>query len=556
MLNPTTANEAANETTSSQRLAELANTSIELARIVAANIATPPQLLQKLSKRKDIAIKIAVASNPNASTHVLFRLGIDFPEEVLNNPIFQLLLLENPNLLVTIPLKTLASFLISPNVPIYFMDWVINNRLNDNLLLIAIATNSKSPKNILNQILSQPSPSNIPINQAIEAASLHVNIAGEMTKGWDETALFAIREGKFLNKNPQQEKLLNQLHITPKLDQIQKPQFYRNAIYKFPGYISSKVANLIKSIFIELIQALKIRKVQFALLIFILIPSPFKVFIILITFIILFSGLFGGLFGLLCGALIIGLISFVSYYSIIIFSWIRFIHVQGKLSIQKYTFYQHHKNNLKTNQNYRNEWRKVNDIEITKITLSELANSPWLYIREALIKHPYTDSQILSILANAESKYLSTSLLLKIIKHQKVTPKILAKIATYSNNEVVIAVAENIKTPISTLTTLFKKNQNIEKIYTNSIKNILAKNSEIAGKILVKFVKSTQPSIPKLYLLLHPIAPTYFLLKHSFSLDWRERYAVAKNPNTPQHIREKLREDANRIVRATARANL
>jgi hypothetical protein len=50
------------------------------------------------------------------------------------------------------------------------------------------------------------------------------------------------------------------------------------------------------------------------------------------------------------------------------------------------------------------------------------------------------------------------------------------------------------------------------------------------------------------------MAPVYFLEKHSNSTLWLERYAIAQNLNTPQHIREKLKHDVNSIVRAAASA--
>jgi hypothetical protein len=44
--------------------------------------------------------------------------------------------------------------------------------------------------------------------------------------------------------------------------------------------------------------------------------------------------------------------------------------------------------------------------------------------------------------------------------------------------------------------------------------------------------------------------------KNSHSLEWRERLAVANNPNTPQHILEQLADDAHRIVRSIAQKKL
>ncbi|BAZ14226.1 hypothetical protein NIES4071_60660 [Calothrix sp. NIES-4071] len=56
--------------------------------------------------------------------------------------------------------------------------------------------------------------------------------------------------------------------------------------------------------------------------------------------------------------------------------------------------------------------------------------------------------------------------------------------------------------------------------------------------------------------LMHPDTPVTFVEEASQSLFWLERYAIAVNPAAPRKLREKLAEDANRIVNAAARANL
>ena len=89
---PTAEKEASLETTSPERLRELAEQNVKLARIVA--------------------------SNPNTPRETLLELGTEFPEELLKNPVFDLLLLENPNLLAQMPestLKSLVKLEIMPN---------------------------------------------------------------------------------------------------------------------------------------------------------------------------------------------------------------------------------------------------------------------------------------------------------------------------------------------------------------------------------------------------------------------------------------------------------
>jgi hypothetical protein len=76
------------------------------------------------------------------------------------------------------------------------------------------------------------------------------------------------------------------------------------------------------------------------------------------------------------------------------------------------------------------------------------------------------------------------------------------------------------------------------------------------GNVLAQLVESPEPSVAKIYLLLHPIAPSEFLAQYFRSSFWWERYAVAQNPNTPFNIRQYLIQDGKRIVRAAAKAYL
>jgi hypothetical protein len=56
--------------------------------------------------------------------------------------------------------------------------------------------------------------------------------------------------------------------------------------------------------------------------------------------------------------------------------------------------------------------------------------------------------------------------------------------------------------------------------------------------------------------LLHPQTPAKALAENCRSLIWLERYAIAQNSNTPIDTLKTLALDANRIVRAAAKANL
>jgi hypothetical protein len=176
--------EAVDEKTSSDRLLELARLSIELAQRVAKNPRTPPDLLRELGNSRDYTTRKNVAANPNTPTEVLLKLGAEFPEQLLDNPIFSLLLLENPNLIEQIPRTTLLSLLKCETVPASFLERAANKR--DREVYLALATNARTSKAVLEKLVESHDA------EISEVARLHVNWAGEMTSGWDEAAREAI----------------------------------------------------------------------------------------------------------------------------------------------------------------------------------------------------------------------------------------------------------------------------------------------------------------------------------------------------------------------------
>ena len=58
---------------------------------------TPPEILAELATSEDKEIRRCIASNPNTAVEILEKLGEEFPDEITANPIFDLLLLENPD---------------------------------------------------------------------------------------------------------------------------------------------------------------------------------------------------------------------------------------------------------------------------------------------------------------------------------------------------------------------------------------------------------------------------------------------------------------------------
>lgn len=68
----------------------------EAIRLQAKDETTAPDVLTELSISEDKLTRQYVASNPNTPIETLAMLSKEFPDEIVDNPIFDLLLLEDP----------------------------------------------------------------------------------------------------------------------------------------------------------------------------------------------------------------------------------------------------------------------------------------------------------------------------------------------------------------------------------------------------------------------------------------------------------------------------
>ncbi len=190
--------EAASETTSDIDLEELTCMTPELTRVLAANICTTPDILLSLSTSKDYETRKAVASNPNTPTEILFKLGIEFPHELLENPVFSLLLLENPNLLQELPEDTQASLLKLEVIPDTFLRWALSYRRPKTMF--AVAMNPKLTRDDLCKLIHEAGSSWL-TSQVPNVAKLHVNWIGEMKAGWNSAAFAVVQKRQLVKDN-------------------------------------------------------------------------------------------------------------------------------------------------------------------------------------------------------------------------------------------------------------------------------------------------------------------------------------------------------------------
>jgi hypothetical protein len=117
---------------------------------IATSPNSNPQSLRKIATGADWELRRLVASNPNIPTDMLWQLGIDFPEAILNNPIFELLQLERIQLVTEIPYATLTSLLQCERVPRNFMEYAVSQQ--DYSLWLAVAYNPCTPNTLLENL--------------------------------------------------------------------------------------------------------------------------------------------------------------------------------------------------------------------------------------------------------------------------------------------------------------------------------------------------------------------------------------------------------------------
>lgn len=176
--------------------------------------------------------------------------------------------------------------------------------------------------------------------------------------------------------------------------------------------------------------------------------------------------------------------------------------------------------------NFIEQLQSVQDINTISDILDEIATSKWLIIRERVALHPNTSIDTLIKLAEDKATHVQ------------------------------LAVAQNPNTPDEILKKLAHRHKWNTDVRIAAVKNLISRDSKRASKFIGQYIKDSPFSLSRVFALLHPLAPTHLLIKNYRSSYWLERYAIAQNPSTPNYIREFLTQDANRIVRATAKANV
>ena len=545
--NPSLAQEASNENTPTFRLTELAAISTNLKRLVAKNISAPPELLQELSYSCDHATRQNVAANPNTPTDVLLYLGGKFPEQLLNNPVFSLLWLENPNFLEQIPINILRTILKYESVPIVLLEKAAN--ILDLDVRIALTMNPLTPKKVLEKLVT------IPNSKVQEPAQLHVNIAGELGEDGYQGDLPGINS--FNNLSVEEKKCAENLAkkgLIPKflLSQLAKHRHkdIRSLVALNPQTPSELLKQLAQDCYGEVRKAVASNP-----------NTP-------ISF-------------------LKQLVNDKSYA--VRQSAIENPHLPAKLleklaSNQNYLVRESVASNPKTptqlleilarDDNYCVRRCAIENPSISLNLLEQLALDNTSLIRHKFIQNP-NNIPFLQYLPHYQDNYrgyvalnpnIPIHLLEKLAQDRNSwvrqcvacnpnTPiYLLAQLAADKNNYVRGCVGYNPNTPDQLLEQLFKDQDHwvVESVANNSKQKI---KFLLQNKLKPESQNST-PCLIRFLLFLHPRTPAKSLAENCRSSAWLERYAIARNSGTPLNILQILASDANCIVRATAKANL
>lgn len=176
-------------------------------------------------------------------------------------------------------------------------------------------------------------------------------------------------------------------------------------------------------------------------------------------------------------------------------------------------------------------------------------------VRRKVAVNPNTPTTSLEILSQ-DSIY---DVRIAVAGNQNTNVIVLEKLAQDKKVEVRRAVAQNPKTPAPLQESLkdllglpYVRQPNT---ILSGLSRIYKPDTEDLATLLSEYVQSDNAFV-RFVTLMHPLTPVDSITEGCQSLFWQERYAIAENPSTSGEIREQLTNDSNRIVRATAKANL
>lgn len=142
--------------TSAAILTKLAGQDASVDRLLAKHPNASAESLERLSHSSDRTTRRNVVLNANASKAVLLRLAPQFPGDFFRNPVFDWLLLEDPDLLFGLGQGVLKTILKRADCPQSFQSWAAARGSEQEKL--AVAMNPQASKDVLLQLAQQGGP--------------------------------------------------------------------------------------------------------------------------------------------------------------------------------------------------------------------------------------------------------------------------------------------------------------------------------------------------------------------------------------------------------------
>ena len=590
--------EASNEQTSPERLSQLAKLNPTLASLVANNPNATAELLTELADREEDFIRKNVAANPNTPTEVLWKLGEEFPQEVLENAVLPLLLLENPNLINEIPYDAFIKFLTCINVPISFMEQVVNrNSLREWLVTnywyqgagLSITMNPQTPRDILDKLIAPPET--IPGL----AAQLHVNYAGELEEDWQVEFGYQIPRWGRLAEIMYSLPYDGDGYFFPILAAIGLvPEFFfkslaRHEEAQFRGLIApiaplSLLENLARDINPKVRGETAYNPIAPSELLELLARDDFLEVRCIVAE---HPNVSPRVLERLAAdeqpkvRQTVAKNQNAPTYLLeeLAFDNKTYLAVASNLNAPKILLERFASSKLKENPKLKkilatNPNTPIDVLEklqgerpivrqsiaanpsAPKYLLEKFANSSRDALRHALASNPKLPEDIVDLLARDKSSWVRGAL----AANPNIPIAILMQLSQDRRANVRRTVAVNPKAPNSILReSLLDLLQYRKKIDLKSaILRYASENPDRLPLLLEQIVKQIkQPSdLTRTIALWHPQMPVKVLEKNVRSFVWLERCAIAQNPNTPKETLQLLAADGNRIVRAAAKENL
>ena len=151
---------------------------------------TPPEILAELAKSKDKEILRLVAGNPNTPAEILEKLSVEFADTVVANPIFDLLLLENPE-----SKFVLLSLARASTTSVEKLAELAN--YSDRDIREAVVINNKTPVDIVNSIFNK----DISIKESVaKNPNASEKLLCSLAKDNNYNVLYAIAQRKCLSE--------------------------------------------------------------------------------------------------------------------------------------------------------------------------------------------------------------------------------------------------------------------------------------------------------------------------------------------------------------------